>query len=509
MAHNDLPLISKVDVLLKHFQNHTDLIAFNEIIFEILEGNLLEQVEKSIREQLSADSVKTALERVAPINVYKKIVSKLSKLYADEPVRMTKNPADQDLVDFYTFENDLNSHMNDWNEGYNSYKISAMEMFLDSDDRALKNRVLPSQQFLPFSDDPVNPLRMTVFLKLMGKMEKVDRKRRKSRMVDRIWAYSANEFVAFDSDGDIIEQDMIASEGRNDFGVIPFALSSRSRFLLVPMADRDTVKMTVLFPVLLTDLNFAAKFLAHSIFFGIDIDAENLKLSPDAIWLFKSDSGDGKKPSIGTIKPEVSISEVIMLIKEQLAIWLDTKNIKAGSLGKMDGNNFSSGISKIIDEADVTKDLKIQEKTFKAAENDFWFKQSTIHNKLSQAGLIDNRKKFADPDKLKVDILYADFGPLENRTDKIKRLNMEVNAGFNSKFRSIKELNPGLEDGQVFELMEEIENENSIVITQQGEPSGRTSKSSASGGSKGTSGKASPGSGKSASKKRTGSSSKG
>ena len=74
-------LRSKIPAFLKHIDQHMAQIAFNEIIFEILEGNLLEQVEKSLREQLSGDSVTTALERVAPINVYRKIVSKLSKLY--------------------------------------------------------------------------------------------------------------------------------------------------------------------------------------------------------------------------------------------------------------------------------------------------------------------------------------------------------------------------------------------------------------------------------------------
>lgn len=450
-----MSLIDEIPNIIKHIEANESSTGFNEDIFDILEGDLLSRVEESLREQLSPNSFVSAMERVAPINLYKKVVNKLSTLYVDDPVRKTELESDQDLVDYYTDEISVNSFMEDLNKGFNSYKWSVIEIY---EDDGLKNRVIPSHLFLPYGNDSKNPTKVTAIIKFMGSSQDAQ-----GNTVNKYYVTSNEEFIAIDSKGNLLLEEMGETEGLNPYGVMPYIFVSKSRYLLVPMPDKDDLKMSVLFPVLMTDLNFAAKYMAHSIFYGVDIDSDNLKISPDAFWNFKSDE-DGKTPQVGTIKSNVSIDEVLTLAKEQIAAWLDTKNIKVGSIGKMDAGNAASGISKMVDEADTTMERKAQAKFFKKVELEFWRVLAQMHNTLVSSREIKGLGVFSNPEALKVNVIYVDQKPVMSRKEKIEELKLEVDSGFKSRKRAIKELNPS-EDEEV--ILEEIKDEEGIVVKEE------------------------------------------
>ena len=462
-----MTLLEQKKEILEHISNHQSEIGFNETIFEILEGDLLKHVAESLQKQLSPDSYESAMERVAPINLFKKQVDKLSTVYVDEPKRTasTESGSDQDLVDEYTELIEVNSFMEDLNRAVNSYKWSTIELY---EDEGIKARVLPSHLFLPFGNDDKSPTKVSAIIKFMGEFKKVPKGKIREKTLRRYWITSATEFLSIDSDGDVIEEDMVENEGVNEYGVLPYVFISKSRYLLVPKPDKDDLKMSILFPVLITDLNFAAKMLAHSVFYGIDIDAENLKMSPDAVWLFKSDV-DGKKPEIGTITPSVSIQDVLLLAKEQIAAWLETKNIKVGSLGSADGANFASGVSKLIDESDTTVERKRQVKMFKKVELSFWEILSTMHNTLVEHGRITGMKIFSNPKELKIKVVHAEQRPLLSRKEKVEELKLERDAGFKSTETSIKELNPAMTEEQIAEEVARIEAESVIIVEDDSE----------------------------------------
>lgn len=442
-----MSLINEIPNILKHIEAHESNLEYNETIFDILEGDLLSKVKESLKQQLSLDSFHTAMERVAPINLFKKVTNKLSSLYIEDPTRITEIESDQDLVEHYTEELSLNTFMEDLNKAFNSYKWSTIELYADE---GIKTRVIPSHLFLPYSNDTKNPLKITAVIKFMGSYKAHDGATR-----NKFHITSNDEFLAIDDKGSLVLEDMEANEGVNPFGVIPYIFVSKSRYLLVPMPDKDDLKMSVLFPVLMTDLNFAAKFMAHSIFYGVDIDSDNLKISPDAFWNFKSDE-DGKKPEVGTIQSNVQISDVLTLAKEQIAAWLDTKNIKVGSIGKMDGGSSASGISKMVDEADTTMERKAQAKFFKMVELQFWRVLAKIHNDLVSSREITGLGTFSNPETLRVSVSYTEQKPVMSRKEKIEELKLEVDSGFKSKKRAIKELNPHEEED---DILKEIEDE--------------------------------------------------
>jgi len=456
-----MSIYEKRKEIIEYIKKYEDNTEFNSSIFEILEGNLAAHVLASLQSQLSPNSYASAAERLSPVNIFRKVVNKVSTLYIGDVERKTEIESDQELVDYYEKSAGINSHFLEWNKGYNSYKNSVVEIY--EANGHIKTRTIPANMFLPYSDDPVDPLKVTAIIKFMG--ETVSERGEK---VNKYWVYTADEFMPINSNGDVVAEDLGESEGLNPYGVIPFVFVNKSKYLLVPMPDKDDYKMTVLLPVLLTDLNFAAKYMAHSIFYGIDIDSENLKISPDAFWNFQSEE-EGKAPQVGTIRPDVSIDEVITLIKEQMGVWLETKDIKAGSIGSINQANVASGVSKMIDEADATVNRKSQISTFQSAEMIFWKTLASVHNEAARSGRLENKAVFSEPMDLEVNVKYPDQKPMQTKLEIIEEASAELEAGLTSKRRMIKRLNPEMSDDEVSELLEEIEKENGVFFEQMDE----------------------------------------
>lgn len=448
--------------VLDYINEKRPIIQYNSAIFDILEGDLMKHLEISLRKQLSPQSANIAMERAAPINIWGKIVRKLSKLYAKSPIRTTLNPADQELIEYYEIKG-INRHFGNLNENYNAYKWSSLEIFEDTELGELRFRAVPSDKFLAFSDDRVDPMRITAIIKFMGLV-----KDNYNNSREKFWIYTENEFIPVLDSGEIVTQDLVDNEGINPFGVIPFQYASMSEYLLVPYPDRDTLQMSTLIPVLLTDQNFGSLFLSLPILYAVDADLENMPVSPNMFINLKSDD-EGKQAQIGVVKAEPNLEAQMNHVKNQLAMWLESRDIKPGSIGGLTGNpeNFASGISKIISEMDTLENRKMQEEIFRDVENRFWRRLAIMHNALASVGRIENRQMFSNPYELNVNIQYAEDQIIESRVDKVSRLKIEVDAGFISIKRAIKELNPNMEDEHIDDLIEDIEEDKPTTIIQE------------------------------------------
>jgi len=443
----------KIKEIIDYVGDNQDKIKFNENMFEISEGNLIKYVKGTLKNQISPESYQVAVERLAPINVWNKIIKKLSKLYSNNPTRYTDNPADQEIVDYYVNKG-LNRHMGNLNENYNSYKWSTVEIYEDPTSNEINFRSIPSHQFIAYSDDRVNPLRPTAIVKFMGQHFDKDNVSR-----DKFFIYTEDSFVSVLDNGDLVEEDMQENEGINPFGVIPFQYVSMSEYMLVPTPDFDTFKMTVLIPVLITDQNFGSLFLSLPIIYAVDAGLENLPVSPNMFVNLKSDGVDGKQAQIGVVRAEPDLQSQMDHVKNQLAMWLETRDIKAGTIGNLDGDNFSSGISKIISEMDTLENRKTQQEVFRRVEHSFWKRLAVIHNTLAKAGRLKFRKLFSDPESLEVNIDFGEEQIIESKADKIDRLVKELNAGLISKGRAMRQLNQNMTDEEVEQLLIEIEEE--------------------------------------------------
>jgi len=452
----------EIEGRLEYIASQQSKINFNNKLFEIMEGDLLKYVEKAMHNQLKPENAGLAIKRASPINVWNKIVSKLSKLYTQPVIRKTENATDQELVDYYV-ERGLDVHMGNMNENYNAYKWSSIEIFEDVEAKALSFRSIPSNQFLVHSSDQVNPMRVTSFIKFMG-TENVG-----GTVKNKYWEFGNDYAVAYYSDKTIAIDDVTKhlNEGKNPYGVIPFEYIGKSQYLLIPNPDEDTMQMTILLPVLITDQNFGSMYLSHPIITVTDGDAENLPATPNMFWNLKSD--DEKTASVGVVKAEPNLRDQMNHVVEQLNMWLGTRDIRPGAVGSITSENFTSGVSKIISEMDTLENRKDQEVQFKMVEKRLWRKIAIMHNVLAAAGRIENRKKFSDPEKLVVNARYSEEKILESRADKVLRLKTEKEAGFASLSKAIKELNPHMTPKEIDAEMLQIEKESTTTIEVGGD----------------------------------------
>lgn len=432
-------------------KSKSEYLSHQHVLIDIFEGNLSRYVDADLKNQLSHQSYEQARHRMAPINILPKVIDKLTHIYQTPVLRTVEggNDTDKALVDWYVYNMGLNQKMNSANELYNLCRSTLLYPFVDKG--VPQVRVVLNDRFVVYSDDPIQPEKPTHVILLAG-----------SEGPKQIyWTWSADNFVITDSD-ERLRLDLMNlyenPDGINPIGRLPFVYVNASDHRLCPIIETDTLSIVKLLPVMLSDLNLAAMFQSFSIMYGIDVNDENIKFAPNAFWRLKSDPSSDKKPEIGQIKPQVDFDQVLKLIESELSMWLGTKGIRAGAVGQLSPESFSSGISKIIDEMDTYEAREKQVTEFKETEAEFWdLLLNDLHPYWSETGQIDNNSRFT-PTALVITDFVKQL-PQQARGQVVRDIKEEYMAGFISRKRAIKALNSEMSDGQVDDLILEIDQE--------------------------------------------------
>jgi hypothetical protein len=455
-----------VPTILEYTENHAELLRHNRKLFCVYEGQLMPLVKESLSQHLSPQVFEQMVSRISPINVLIKIVDKLSKIYQQDPSRVVLdgNDTDTELLRYYERSFRMNNTMNVSNECFNLYKNNLLQVYASKGMPQLRS--IPSDRFLVYSNDPVDPLNPTHVVLIYGSEKD---KYGQDNVIYHL--YSDEEFIIYDSKGDIRRDKMAQygnEEGINEIGKMPFVYINRSKSLLVPLADTDTLRMTVLIPVLLSDLNLAAMYQSFSVMYGINVDDENLVMAPNAFWMFKSDGTTDGTPQIGSIKPETDIDSVLKLIQSQLGFWLQSKGIRAGAVGDLTTENMASGISKMVEESDTTDDRKKQVGYYDPAEDQLWeLITKYMHPYFINSGQVDPMPLFSP--NARIETNFAQQTPMTNRKNAIEEIVAEMDAGLISKKEAIRRLDPHLTDEEIEQRLDEASDERNFMIGDQNE----------------------------------------
>lgn len=421
----------------------------NENLLDVYEGNLKEHIEASMQLEFNPNALEAAKQRIAPINLLKRTTDKLAKVYSQGVERSAPNQGDDSLISEYEEWLDLNVEMAKSDSMVNLLRSVAFEPYLK--DGKPQMRILTANQFTVWSDDAHDKTNPTVFIKFMGtetrqtmvEDQKVD------KQVNIYVLYDKDEYIRVDSENNQLERQF------HDVGRIPFTYMNLSISKLVPSPDKDSYCMSVLIPKLLSDLNYASKYLSHGIRYGIDVDVSNLEGNPDAFWQISSQEKENSQPQIGVLAPSVNIPDVIDLAKEELIMWLESRSLKVGSSGKFD--NSASGFAKLIDNADVTDVRKENMHTFKGVEMDLWELISIKHNMWVINEELDvptmNRMFTSD---FKVSIKYGDLAPIVDPAEKRDNLKFKLDNKLTTFERAVREANPDLTKEEQDLLIEEL-----------------------------------------------------
>ncbi len=441
------------------YKSKEPTLAHNARLFSMFEGELLDFILADLKVQLSDKAFDIAKHRVAPINILIRLIDKLSKIYIKGPKRtvIDGNDNDVELLRWYEEKMHFDAQMNQINELFNLHKTVTIEPFLQNGFPQVRG--IPADRSLWWSNDVLNPVHPTHWIKQMG-TQMVG-----GRETDVKFVYTDDEFQIVDKDFKVIPQLMNASglDGTNSFGKIPGVYINRSLYSIVPPVDTDLERMVKLFPIMLSDMNFAIMMQAFSIFFGIDIDDQNITLSPNAFWSFKTDPASKNAPQIGTLKPDVDIAETMQYMAALLQLWLNSRNVRPGTIGIISGDNAASGISKIIDESDTSEDRQKQVQFFTKGEQSFWeLIIQTMHPMWRNMKQIDTNLDWSKSAKIKVE--FPEQIPLSRRMDRLNEAEKELALGLTLEVIQIQKLNPGMTEDEAEDLLQKIEDNKVVVV---------------------------------------------
>jgi len=460
----------EISFILDGIEDQHKNIKVNTELYEAYQGNLACLVKSAMAASLSPATYSVAVERIAPINVLRKVVDKLSTIYQQNPVRTIDEGTeiDSELLKYYEDSFSINRVMNSANEFMVMSKASAVMPFIHRGVPRLRS--LPANKFIVLSSDPIDPTFMTHFITIQGKCRDRDGN---EAIKYNVW--TDEEFLIINSKGEIQSDEMLAlgnPDGINPFGKIPAVYINRSDDMLVPYVDSDMLQMTILIPLVLSDLNVGAMFTVWPIMWSRDVEVKDMVYSPKTLIQMFTDPTTNKTPELGTLEPKMDIPNQLSLLQSELGFWLNTKNIRAGAVGQLTVDNFSSGISKMIDEGDTVEERKRQIEIFKKAEADLWdLVINYMHRVWVQSGMMEQKQLFTPG--VDVDTEFPVQLPMTTRGQVVTDLVAEVNAGFISRREAIKKLNPEFTDAQIDELILEIDTEagqNTTVQIQQTQP---------------------------------------
>lgn len=471
-----MALRDKIPSILQHIRAYEPTLEYNYRLYASYEGQIKREIEDSMRKEiLSPQALSRALQRIPSINILRKGIDKISTVYAEPVKRINDNETDSDIIAKIVAHSSLDVEMLYADAMANLQKMSAIEPYVE--DGVMKFRVYGGHQFLPYSDDPINPLKMTVFIKLLGTMQKevviedsinaqtgLNQKQASTviKEVNMYLLYSDDEVLLVDSTGDVLteRQAELNISPKNTLGIIPQKYINKSHFELVPFPDTSGLDTAVLIPKLLTDLNYAVQFQSHSILWVKNVELGNQEINPDTIVDLGTSEEGGKDGEIGTLDPKVDIEGVLAMVEFELNGYFSSIGIKTGSMNGLKSGREVSGIAKAIDEGDVTLVRRKNIEFFKKQEKDLWSKIAVIQNTWVKEGRLrkENRTFSKDmTDTMKV--IFGETKVMESVQDKVVKLQAQDQLGVITRKDIIKEFNPDFSDAQINKRLESVKAE--------------------------------------------------
>jgi hypothetical protein len=425
----------------------------------ILNGSLRQIVQEAIQKEFKKpETVQELIERLIPINIMQKIVSKLANVYNEAPLRnpVDRNEDDNELMEDLESIMRLNQRQKEANRYFKTFKRNLQELYLD-EDKHPQIRNLPRHTYEVFSHSGVSPDRIDTVFKIIN--DDTDPKK-------QIWVvWTDTEHVVVNGEGTIITEwmiDMGNPDGVNPFGVLPFIYISESTTSVNPVPDDDLLRMSIVIPLLLSDLAFAIKYLSWSVVYTIGAKGD-IPYSPNSI-IHLEFGPNGERPIIDTVKPDVNINDVLGFVEFLIAMLLTTKNLSTSAIkGKLDAANAASGIAKALDSAESQEDKKDQQSFFFYAEKELWDKLAHImmpywreNEDLAVEG------QFSE--SFDLSILFREPKVIISERDQIEISKLKLEAGLTTLKRELQVLNPEFTDEEIEQLMQDIREEKDAAM---------------------------------------------
>ncbi len=323
-------------------------------------GKSKDIITNALQKDFTVETVNALSSRVVTLNITKKITNKLAGVYLEPPVRKVSDESGADTVLLNKYEDSLkiNITMKKANRYFKLTKRMMVELFLD-DEGVPRSRALPSHTYEVFSTSTKTPNRLDIVAVI-----KTDAQDPKEQVID-VWTKTS--FYSINGKGERIASD----KDENPYGALPYFYACEDSNGLDPIEDDDLKQMSIVIPVVLTDLLFGLKYQTFSMLYSVGVKGD-IKLNPNTIVQLDRDD-DGKEPLIKSVKAEFDSDKILTVVYNLVEMLLSVNNLSTPiSRGSMNASNAVSGISKMIDSAEPIENKKDQQEEFVSLETEIW-----------------------------------------------------------------------------------------------------------------------------------------
>lgn len=418
-------------------------------------GRSLEIIKKNFRKEFKKPETINQLDmRITPINITQKVINKKAGVFIESPLRyaMDKNESDQELIALYEEHLNLNPVMKEANRQMEQFKSFLLELFIDTATGCPGIRSLPRHTYKVYSINSIRPEEPNVFCKILN--DDIDSNKMAISVTTDL------DSVVINGNGKTIPSMMNENaNGVNDYGVAPYIFKSKSSSTCYPEQDDDLHRMSIAIPILLSDLNFATKYQCWSIIYTIG-QIGDIPFSPNS--LVELDYGpEGQRPEIGTVKPNVDSEKIIALVTNLLTMLLSSQNLSAGDLvSTLTPGNVASGVSKMLDSAEMIEDRKDQQAIFYQAEYKLWRALSKFLIPYWRSkNFLKPVLNYSFSDVFEIGVIFKEPKAMLSPKEKIELEKMKRDAGFTTLKRALAELNTEMDAEEIDELAREIREE--------------------------------------------------
>lgn len=400
------------------------------------------------------DAVKELSGRLVTLNFMKKVIDKSAGVYTEAPSRVVvdENESDEDLLEIYEDGTRVNMVQKEVNRHLKMYHRALKKFYADEKGRP-RMLVKPAHTYEVFNHQNTDPVSPDIVAELIT--YNVD----PTKMVIHWW--SDESFWITDGKGEVKIDEMMAlgNVGTNDIGALPFEYRVTSSTDIDPVVEDDLYHLCIAMPIVLTDLFFALKYQCWSIIYTVNADPKNVNVNPASIMHLKGDPGT--QVEVGQIKPQVDSDKVINLIEATINLMLSSKGLSAGTLSTgASAKDTVSGVSKMLDNAEVVADKKDQQELLLVDENEMWdllaFKMIPYWR---ASRLLAQKYNKAFSPEFQVAVVFKEPKTLLSEKERTEIGLMQMKGGVKTRKSLVQELNPDWTESMVEEYIKELDEE--------------------------------------------------
>lgn len=464
------------------FKKDVDRVEQSRVRQDIFNDKTRKYVISAMVEESGDKTIRKDIEnRASNISFAKKIIKKKAMIYKDGARRIASMPDKQDVVDLATDLLNINmvqKKTNRYSELHKNAIVGCLPFKNEVTSKYyLKARTLAPHEYFPIVDSVDNeklrgvviPYQITVNKMVSGEASRGKRNGDNDEVMGRtveatqyIWWLSNYHFTT-DAKGEIIEglQDANFS---NPIGKLPFADFSQIKDgTFIVEGGNDLIESSLLLNVLLTDMYYITKYQGMGLgyLFGKGVP-KNLKVGPSSFISLEVEEND-PTPQIGFATSNPPIDAHIRQVEQQLAMLLSTNGVDAGTIaGTLTAQNIS-GVSKIVDKADLTDDIEDQKEIYRDNEPILY---DIIFSWVKIFGKEKLDAKFADlyfdgVDKLEVTTTFNQAAAYSTEEERLRIIEKRLELGLDSLEDALRRDNSEISKEDILKKL----SNNSIKVT--------------------------------------------